>query len=416
MKKVLILCDYFPPHSGPRMGYLVKYLSRLGWESYVVAGELSLRGGFEALTGFAKEVHIIPQKPHRKWNLLHILPFFWPYDYLRGEYDMLSTARKIVRKHKIDVVLVSCTFGMFPCNTANRIARKHKIPLIIDVRDLLAQEPQTSFWRLPLCEKVNRMRQRLGLISQWRFNRIFKNAAALVSVSPWHVQWLEEHFKTRTDLIYNGYDPELFYPVTPREEKKFQIVYTGTLGYKFGRDYTYLLESVKRLHEKRMIAPETFEVKLFCGRIPKGNMICAEIENMGLSEYFSFLPFVPAQDIPPILSSASMLLVLTSKNGFHGIMTTKFFEYLAVNRPVLCVTSDEELLEMAIDMSQAGCAARTVEEAEAFIAEKYEEWLRNGCVAGTVKRDAILKYSREVQAEQFARLFEDVITGCSKEG
>ena len=37
MKRVLILCDLFPPAFGPRMGYLCKYLKQAGWQVEVVA-------------------------------------------------------------------------------------------------------------------------------------------------------------------------------------------------------------------------------------------------------------------------------------------------------------------------------------------------------------------------------------------
>ena len=36
MKKVLIICDLFPPAFGPRMGYLCKYLRNYGWEPVVL--------------------------------------------------------------------------------------------------------------------------------------------------------------------------------------------------------------------------------------------------------------------------------------------------------------------------------------------------------------------------------------------
>ena len=36
MKKVLIICDLFPPAFGPRMGYLCKYLKGLGWQPVVL--------------------------------------------------------------------------------------------------------------------------------------------------------------------------------------------------------------------------------------------------------------------------------------------------------------------------------------------------------------------------------------------
>ena len=37
MKRVLILCDLFPPAFGPRMGYLCKYLKQAGWQVEVIA-------------------------------------------------------------------------------------------------------------------------------------------------------------------------------------------------------------------------------------------------------------------------------------------------------------------------------------------------------------------------------------------
>ena len=36
MKKVLIICDLFPPAFGPRMGYLCKYLRNYGWEPVIL--------------------------------------------------------------------------------------------------------------------------------------------------------------------------------------------------------------------------------------------------------------------------------------------------------------------------------------------------------------------------------------------
>ena len=49
MKRVLIVCDLFPPAFGPRMGYLCKYLKPLGWEPVVVTERVP-SGGFEMLS------------------------------------------------------------------------------------------------------------------------------------------------------------------------------------------------------------------------------------------------------------------------------------------------------------------------------------------------------------------------------
>ena len=40
MKRVLILCDLFPPAFGPRMGYLCKYLTGEGWTPVVVTEQV----------------------------------------------------------------------------------------------------------------------------------------------------------------------------------------------------------------------------------------------------------------------------------------------------------------------------------------------------------------------------------------
>lgn len=396
------------------MGYLVKYLSGLGWESHVVTGMVSPRASFEALTGFAKEVHAIPQKKHRKWNLLHVLPLFWPYDYLRGEHDMLSTARSIAAREKIDVVLSSCTYEMFPNNSAHAVAKDFNLPLVIDIRDLPAQNPPDSFCDMSFVKKVDYLRLKLGFLSSRRSNSVLRAADALVSVSPWHVQWLKERCNEKSFLVYNGYDPDAFSPATPQPGDCFKIVYTGTLSSEAFRDYTFLLESVQRLHKRGVIDPRTFQVVFYSGEIEKGNRIRERIAEKNIGAFFSFRDFVPSSEVPSILSDASILLVLTNKNGFHGVMTTKFFEYLAVNRPILCMTSDEDVLEATIRETESGCSARSAEEAERYIEGLYLEWKANGFTCGTTRGDKIGMFSRKYQAGQFVEIFQRAIANHSR--
>lgn len=412
MKKVLILCDNFPPQSGPRMGYLVKYLSRKGWEFYVVTAENKNRNDLTGLSGYAKELHVVPEKPHRKWNLLHILPFFWPYDYLRGEYDIRQKALEIVEREQIDLILCSRTFGSFLTNVATYLSRKKHIPYVIDIRDLDEQSAKKSFWARSFNSKMDVLRSKCSFISRWRANRVLRNASALTTISPWHTQYLQERFNRNTHCIYNGFDPEVFHHLEPVPNEAFEMVYTGTLATKSLRDYTFLLEAVASLTCKGLITPETFKVKFYAGKIATGNRIQEDVEAKGLSEYVEFLPFVPLKEIPSIFQQASALIVLTAKsgkNGVHGIMTTKFFEYLASGRPILCIPSDEECLEAAIQETNSGCAPRTAEEAEAYILSLYNEWKEKGYTEGKTNQNKLTLFSRETQANQFADLFDDVM-------
>lgn len=413
MRNLLIICDNFPPQSGPRMGYLVKYAKRLGWNSYVVAAENKSRNDLTGLSGYAVETHIVPQKPHRKWNLLHMLPFFWPYDYLRGEYDMRRIALELVNRVKFDLVLCTHTYGFFPLSTAYAVARQAKLPLVVDIRDLDAQNPHDSFWRLSFDRKMDRLRAMCSFISKRRMVKMHRKASALTSISPWHAEWLKR-WNPDSICIYNGYDPELFKPVAPVKTDRFEIVYTGTLGEPRGRDFELLLQAVYELDKTGVISPTKFHVSFYCGTIMRTNNIRERIEELRIKPYFEFLPFVPLSEVPKLYKRASCLLLLSAKsgpNGTHGVMTTKFYEYLASNRPILCVRSDEECLEAAIKATNAGCAARTVDEAKIYLSSLYDEWSSKGMTRGTTDETRLTPYSRETQSRQFVELFDKVVGG-----
>lgn len=411
MKNLLIICDNFPPQSGPRMGYLVKYARRLGWNSYVVAAENKSRNDLTGLSGYAIETHIVPQKPHRKWNLLHILPFFWPYDYLRGEYDMLRIALDLAHRVKFDLVLCTHTYGYFPLSVAYAVAKETRLPLVIDIRDLGAQNPCIPFWQLPFAAKMDRLRSALSYISNRRGVRMHKSAAALTTISPWHAEWLKR-WNENSICIYNGFDPELFKSVLPQKAERFEIIYTGTLGEPSGRDFELLIQAVQQMDKCRKIKPSKFHASFYCGTITRTNNIKARIAELGIEQYFEFFPFVPLSEVPKLYERASCLLLLSAKsgpNGTHGVMTTKFYEYLAANRPILCVRSDEECLEQAIKETNAGCAARTLGETVDYLSRLYDEWQRDGVTHGSTISEKLKLFSRETQAKQFVELFESVV-------
>ena len=88
--------------------------------------------------------------------------------------------------------------------------------------------------------------------------------------------------------------------------------------------------------------------------------------------------------------------------------TTKFFESLAVEKPILCVQSDEAYLAEAIKETHSGLAATRVDEVYDFLKHYYEEWQEKGYTTSPVNRDKLSNYSRKEQASQFARIFEEI--------
>ena len=406
MKNLLIICDNFPPQSGPRMGYLVKYVKRLGWNSYVVAAENKSRNDLTGLSGYAEETHIIPQKPHHKWNLLHMLPFFWPYDYLRGEYDIRRVAFDLIDRVKFDLVLCTHTYGYFPLSTAYATAQKARIPLVVDIRDLPAQNPKIPFSEMSFNQRMDFLRSKFSFVSRSRAVHYHRKAAALTAISPWHAEWLKR-WNPNSFCIYNGFDPELFKPVMPVNTDRFEIVYTGSLATKRQRNPDLLLEAIVRLDRAGVISPAMFVVK-FYGE-PSGSHVLPAVRGLGIDRYFSFFPSVPITELPGIFARASALLLLGANPAdfrTHGVMTTKFYEYFASKRPILFVPDDEECLGQVIRDSGAGWAVRTIEDTVSCLETLLVQWKENGLVRWNVtdSREYDI-FSRETQARQFVEVF-----------
>ena len=241
-------------------------------------------------------------------------------------------------------------------------------------------------------------------------NQVLKAADYVTTVSPWHVDTLKQ-YNSQVTLIYNGFDPELFYP-EQRKTDKFIITYTGRLMSTAMRDPGLLLEALKILSTKNIINDKVCRVCWYVDPASQ-KLITAEADKAGVLSFMDFKEYVQATDIPSVLNNSSVLLLLANrseKNGPKGIMTTKFFESLAVEKPILCVRSDESYLESALRESKAGVAARHVEEACRFLENYFEEWKEKGYTTLQTNKNVLKMYSRKEQAKQFADIFETVIT------
>ena len=111
---------------------------------------------------------------------------------------------------------------------------------------------------------------------------------------------------------------------------------------------------------------------------------------------------IPLNQVGNELRKSSIALILTNLNA-KGMMTTKFFEALGCEKPVLCIPSDNGLLAETIRETNAGLASSDINEIKAFITKKYQEWQLNGFTRQAVVHKE--KFSRQQQAQQFEQLF-----------
>ncbi|MDR0700155.1 MAG: glycosyltransferase [Tannerella sp.] len=412
-KSVLILCDIFPPAFGPRMGYLCKYLQRNGWKPVVVT-EFIDENFFSFLEGCAEVsyIHYYNRKGFAgkvEWAITFLRDIMFGYKNKR----MYREALMISEKHHFDLILCS-TYRTFPLLAAWRLAYTTGLPLIVDLRDIIEQCEGNELieHKLPGIFGLDRLiisgfyKRSLAIR-----NKILRDAVCVTTVSPWHVSVLKA-YNVNTQLIYNGYDPEIFYPSDKKMTDKFFITYTGRLFSIALRNPDLLFRAVERLSQEKVITCDRFQIRWFVD--DKSRALIAEMADKyaNIEDYMKYFEYVPAAKIPDILNESSILLILTNKTGADGpkgIMTTKFFEALAVRKPILCVRGDEGCLEKIINRTRSGLSAHNEDEVYNFIKEHYLRWREGKPSEDNSDKDEIKKFSREEQAKQFVKIFDRTI-------
>lgn len=389
------------------MGYLCKYLRRAGWRPTVITEHQS-----EEMFAFLKEdvetVYIRFFKARKPFARKVEWLFVFLTDMLFGCKDrrMYREALRQLKKRPCELILCS-TYRTFPLLAARAVARKTRLPFVADLRDIVEQSAGNEFisHSIPkLWGAERRIASAFLRHTKKQRNRALKDASCVTTVSPRHVDVLKA-FSTRVELIYNGYDPELFYPA-PVAKPCFFITYTGRIVHASQRNPEMLFQAVARLAGDGIISPETFRIRWFTDGKSRRRLL-TDAGKHGVMPYMDFFDFVPATQVPGLLNGSAVLLLLSNETD-RGVMTTKFFEQLAVAKPVLCIRGDRGCLEEVILRTRAGLAAHEENEVYEFILAHFRRWQLTGETEVDSVREEIEKFSRKAQAAQFIRIFEEI--------
>lgn len=412
MKKVLIICDLFPPAFGPRMGYLCKYLKQYDWEPIVLTEYIN-DDTFTFLANLCETTYInfYPSKRNIIRKLQWLVTFIFHFCFGYKDIKVYNKAKKLIKRHHIDLILCS-SFRTFPLPAALKIAKKFNLPLIVDLRDIIEQYTGNEFISHKLLPIPYLRTFFISIFKQKCLserNRVLRKAQIITTVSPWHVDILKQ-YNQQTQLIYNGFDPELFYPQNIKTDQ-FIITYTGRLLSTSMRNPELLFKAIQILVSEHFFDNNICRIHWYVDHASQ-QIITKEAEKYQILSFMDFKGYVSGSKIPTILNSSSILLLLTNRSaqsGPKGIMTTKFFEALAVKKPILCVRSDESYLAKEIQQTNAGLAATNVEEVCDFLKHYYNEWKIKKYTTSAVNDKALSRFSRKEQTKQFTHIFNQLL-------
>ena len=401
-RRLLILCDAFnKPLYVPRITSLCKFLTRNGWDITILTEELEDETFQVPNTTFLAMPYYFGNKWRKKLQ--------WLGDKLWYRKD-----RRLYRfAQQLDLQIFDCilcsSFNVFPLKAAAMIATQINKPLMVDLRDITEQWGGPSYMVSSLI--------RHGKIGQWltelyirktnrQRNLILQQAKAVTTISQWH-QTLLEQYNPHTHLIYNGYDPEV-YSFQPIHTDDFIISYTGRIYDFQSRCPQLFLQAIAELKAEKQLPINQTKV-IFHIEQPLIAPLQALLEQYHIEDLCSVSGYIPRQEAIQLLQQSAISLIFNEKTNActtHGIMTTKFFEALGCEKPILCTPSKTDELANTIQQTKAGLASSDINEIKQFILEKYHEWQQNGYT-----RQAIIQkeqFSREKQAKQFEQLLIEV--------
>lgn len=419
VKKVLIVTYYWPPAGGPgvqRWLKFVKYLSQKDYEitvftvsngEYAVTDETLEKdipknitvikshiwepfSFYKRLIGQKKEDVINPGflNERKKAGVLEQLSiwvrgnFFIPDARRFWITPAINRLNETIKKEQYDALI---TTG--PPHSAHMIGLglKKKFPQIKWIADF--RDPWTSidyFKDLKLTKFS--LKKHLCLEKA-----VLNNASELIVVGNGMKTEFEEKTKTPITVITNGFDPEDFMSekTSAPSNDFFSLVHVGMINKD--RNHTIFYQALSDLKTENELFRKQLKLR-FAGKLD--NSVYKSLDEYGLNEHLEYTSYINHSEVFPYEQGASLLyLPINNSPNAKGILTGKLFEYLAVERPILCIGPPDGDAGNIINECEAGSVTdfSDLETLKKQIRTYFEQYL-NGSLE--LAKKTYKKYSR----------------------
>jgi len=324
MKTVLVCAYYFAPYAGvgwARALKFCKYLPENRWAPWV----FTVHPGY-----YGNKVSEENPAEMAELRISHIPHVNFPGSVLGVKllYPLLIFLFACRHRHKLDAVYL-CGSPYHPFIMTFFLEKLLGLPAVLDFRDSWSLDPNKDEGQPYGLRKIKKFLR--GLIE--RFSIRYASSAVFAS------SVLEEEYRTflprygkKFFTIPNGYDPDDFGSVVPqRVTKQTAIIIAG----KFYYYYPGLVELFFRLLKR-------FPALSFICVGGEGAMLRKLSLEEGVSDRTIILDYQPYSKTLGYIAGADYGLVV---NSYLNGMGTKIFDYLALEKPTLCVVPQGSVIE-----------------------------------------------------------------------
>lgn len=302
---------------------------------------------------------------------------------------------KYLSEHKVDVLV-----STGPPHSMHLIALALKerlnIPWLADFRD-----PWTDidyYKDMKISAYADRKHKSLEL-------KTIKGCSAMVVVSRDMKVNYELMEANNVNLITNGYDSADMDVQNVVRDTKFSISHIGTLPPSL--NLKGLWKVLSELSDELPHFRENLEIKLI-GKVD--NSITDDISAFNLAVQFTRIEYVTHDKAALLMKQSAILLLAINKDSPNakGILTGKFFEYLASGRPIFAIGPTDGDLAQILKESAAGFISEydDWEGIKKVILMLYEKYLNNDLNNSPI---GIEKYARRNLTAKLAGVLDKMI-------
>lgn len=430
MKKVLIVTYYWIPSGGAgvqRWIKFTKYLSQFGWEPIIYTPENpeypSIDTSFEKdiptdiqiiktpiwepydfyrkLTGKKGEAinaGFISENKKQSWkDILSI--------WIRGNFlipdprrfwikPSVSFLTKYIKENPVDAII---TTG--PPHSMHMIGMglKKEFPTLNWIADFRDPWTNIDFYKdLNLSWISDKTHHRLE-------KKVIQKADSVVVVSNGMKEEYELLRPKHIQVISNGYDDSDVLKTTIELDKKFTISHIGTLNAARNPQIVWKVLSDLCLENPNFKAD--LQIQLV-GKVDFS--VIDNIKNLNLAlnllkiDYLSHSEAIAKQQ-----SSQVLLLLINNSANAKGILTGKFFEYLAAKRPILAIGPTDGDAAAVLTETKAGTMADFTDEKATrdAISTYYQRYKTDSL---NVQTESVERFSRKSLTEDLSKLLNSL--------
>lgn len=379
-KRVLIITYYWPPSGGAgvqRWLKFVKYLPQFGVQPYVYTPEnpefpvldpdllndiptecvvikkpiWEPYSIYKKLMGIKAEDKIAPGfiRSDKRKSWLHKLSVWIRGNFLVPDPRMfwvnpsIAFLNKYIQKEGIDVIV-----STGPPHSMHLIGLglKKKYPNIKWIADFRDPWTNIDFYKeLMLTGWADQKHKNLE-------KKVLQNADVILTVGETLKQELQNLGAHHVHVITNGFDDDDTSSISTvnLDQDHFNLTYVGSLPKS--RNHRSLWQAIQELGQEN----KSFQQKVKLTLVGQKDIsVIEDLEKYNLTNSSHIIDYVSHQEAIQFQNKASILLLLSNRSvNAKGILTGKFFEYLATQKPILAIGDPKGDMNSILMETKAG--------------------------------------------------------------